>query len=167
MNMRASALCLLLLLELAAPAAGALEPVERWQFSFDAREWKPVRQSIDAPPGENTYVLPGENAYFWTEQITSGYKGVATAPDEYIAEFIQNLLERCRPLKVSPVEQTPTSVIFQWEGDCRIVGPQFEYRRVVAGRNGVHYLAYSAKPARLTPEKKAAWLAVLRNAMLK
>ena len=164
--MRSFAPCILLSLCLVALPTAAQEPPERWQFSFDAREWKPVRQSVDAPSGESTYVLPGENAYFWTEQITSGYKSVASNPDEYITAFIQNLLERCRPLKVSPVEQTPTSVIFQWEGDCRIVGPQFEYRRVVAGRSGVHYLAYSAKPARLTPEKKEAWLAVLRNATL-
>ena len=140
---------------------------DRWSFALDGREWKLVPQNLDAPAGELTYVLPGENAYFWTERITSGYQAAASSPDEYIKAFIEELLDHCRPFKVSPIAQEPASVIFQWEGDCRIAGPQFEYRRVMPGKNGIHYLAYSAKPNRLTPEKKEAWLAVIRNATLK
>lgn len=142
-------------------------PQEHWSFALDGREWKLVPQNVDAPAGERTFVLPGENAYFWTERVTTGYKLGTSSPEEHAKAFIEELLERCRPLKVTPIVQEPASVVLQWEGDCRIVGPQFEYRRLAPGKNGIHYLAYSAKPNRLTPEKKEAWLATIRNATLK
>ena len=158
------ALCLLLAASLHAEAQMA---EERWRFALDGREWKLVPQDVDAPAGEQTYVRPGENAYFWTERVVSGFQRGAENPEEYVKPFVENLLDRCRPLKVSPLAQIPSSVIFQWEGDCRIVGPQFEYRRVDQAANGIHYLAYSAKPKQLTPEKKEAWLAIIRQASLK
>lgn len=150
----------------AAPAI-AQETTERWNFPLDGREWKLVQPGADARPGERVYVRPGENAYFWSERIASGHQAGGSGPDDYIVGFVEDLIENCRPLKVSPVVQEPTSVIFQWEGDCRIVGPQFEYRRVVAATDGIHYLAYSAKPNRLTPGKQASWLAIIRAAQIK
>ena len=165
--MRLAAHVVLLLLCLAALPGAAQAPPERWRFTLGDGEWKLVQPDMDAPAGEQIYVRPGENAYFWTERITSGYKVGGASLDDYAKAFTDELLERCRPLKVSPVMHSPASVIFQWEGDCRVVGPQFEYRRVASVRSGVHYLAYASKPSRLTPEKKEAWLAVIRNATLK
>ena len=58
-------------------------------------------------------------------------------------------------------------MLLQWEGDCRITGHQFEYRRVVVAQDGVHVLAYAAKTNRLSEAKREAWLAILSNAKLK
>lgn len=160
---------LLCLLPLAVSlAASAQMPEERWRFALDGREWKlAVSQDMDSQAEELIYVRPGENAYFWTERIVSGHTRNATNLEEYSKAFVEGLLDRCRPFKVSPVAEKPASVIFQWEGDCRISGAQFEYRRVDQSGDGIHYLAYSAKPNRITPEKKETWLTIIRNATLK
>lgn len=156
-----------LLLALACTATRAQQVREWWNLKLDPRAWILNRESAGREQGERVYALQGENAYFWTELVTTGYLTTGALPDDYILGFINDLADNCRPLKVAPIEQTPTSVIFEWEGDCRVVGPQAEIRRVAIRQGSVHYLAYSAKPTRLTLEKKALWLAIIRDATLK
>lgn len=157
----------LLLVLLCGAAWPAQELAEWWDFYRDPDGWTLVRPSSEARQGERVYALKGENAYFWNELVTTGYANPGGLPDNYIIGFVNELSENCRPLKVQGVEQTPTSVIFEWEGDCRIVGPQVEIRRVAIGPKGVHYLAYAAKPNRLTPEKRDYWLNLIRAAKLR
>lgn len=140
---------------------------ERWDIPFDARDWKLAAEHREGRLTERIYVAPGESEYFWSEKIVFGHQRLAFSPDDYLAGFLEFLNEHCRPYKVRPLLQEQTNVLLQWEGDCRITGHQFEYRRVVVARDGVHVLAYAAKMNRLSEPKREAWLAILREARLK
>lgn len=166
--MRSRQTYLALFLAVLCSMAGAAQRVpEWWNFDKDPDSWVLARESGELRQGERVYVLKGENPYFWNEMIISGYAKTGGMPDNYIVGFVNELVDNCRPIKVSPIEETPTSVIFEWLGDCRIVGPQVEIRRVAVGPEGVHYLAYAAKPNRLTPDKRQFWLDIIRRATLR
>ena len=81
--------------------------------------------------------------------------------------FVEYLNENCRPFKMKPLEQKEQTVLLQWEGDCRITGEQFEYRRVQVAADGVHFLAYATKMNRLSAAKREAWLNIVGGAKLK
>ncbi len=161
--MRSGILSLLLLL--AAPAFA--QTPERWDFPFDPRDWKLAAEHREGRITERTYVAPGESEYFWNEKIVIGHQRLAFSPDDYLTGFIEHLQEHCRPFKTKPLEQERNAVFLEWEGDCRITGHQFEYRRVVVAKDGVHILAYAVKTNRLSEAKREAWLAILREAKLK
>lgn len=147
--------------------AALAQTPERWDIPFEARDWKLAAEHREGRLTERIYVAPGESEYFWSEKIVIGHQRLAFSPDDYLAGFLEFLNEHCRPYKVSPLLQEATDVLLQWEGDCRITGHQFEYRRVVVARDGVHVLAYAAKSNRLSEPKREAWLAILREARLK
>ncbi len=140
---------------------------ERWNVPIDPRDWKLVQQEGNERQAERTYVRHGENAYFWNERIVSGFRATGANPEDYIAAYVEELMESCRPLKVKAIDQDAASIIFQWQGDCRIYGPQIEYRRVTLTEDGLHYFAYATKPSRLSEAKREAWLATLRAAKVK
>lgn len=140
---------------------------QRWDFPFDPRDWKLVAESSAGRLTERIYVAPGENEYFWTERLLVAHQRLAFSPDDYLVGFLEFLDENCRPYRVRPLQQEQTDVLLEWEGDCRITGRQFEYRRVVVAKDGVHVLAYAAKTQRLTEPRRAAWLEILRTARLK
>jgi hypothetical protein len=154
------------LLFLCALPAFAQSP-QRWDVPLDPRDWKAVAEHREGRLTERIYVAPGESEYFWNEKIIIGHQRLAFSPDDYLAGFLEFLNEHCRPYKVKPLLQEKTEVLLQWEGDCRITGSQFEYRRVVVARDGVHVLAYAAKTNRLSEPKREAWLAIVRDAKLK
>jgi hypothetical protein len=140
---------------------------ERWDIPFDPRDWKLAAEHREGRLSERIYVAPGESEYFWNEKIVVAHQRLAYTPDDYLAGFIAYLDEHCRPYRMQPLQQEHTSVLLQWEGDCRITGHQFEYRRVLVAKDGVHVLAYAAKANRLSEPKREAWLAILRDAKLK
>lgn len=140
---------------------------ERWDLPLDPRDWKLVAEKREGRLTERVYVAPGESEYFWNEKIVIGHQRLAFSTDDYMTGFIDHLNEHCRPYKMKPIEQTETAVFVQWEGDCRITGQQFEYRRVVVAKDGVHVLAFAAKQNRLSEAKRQAWLSILREAKLK
>ena len=140
---------------------------ERWDLPLDARDWKLAAEKREGRLTERIYVAPGESEYFWNEKIVIAHQRLAFSPDDYLTGFLEFLNEHCRPYKVKPLQQEPAEVFLQWEGDCRITGAQFEYRRVVAAKDGVHVIAYAAKTNRLSEAKRQAWLAMLREAKLK
>lgn len=156
----------LALLCLCALPALAQSPL-RWDIPLDPRDWKAVAEQREGRLTERIYVAPGESEYFWNEKIIIGHQRLAFSPDDYLASFLEFLNEHCRPYKVKPLLQEKTEVLLQWEGDCRITGSQFEYRRVVVAGDGVHVLAYAAKTNRLSEPKREAWLAIVRDARLK
>ena len=143
------------------------QTTERWDLPLDPRDWKLAAENRDGRLTERIYVAPGESEYFWNEKIVIGHQRLAFSPDDYLTGFIEHLNEHCRPYKMKPIEQKETAVFLQWEGDCRITGQQFEYRRVVVAKDGVHVLAYAAKLNRLSEAKRQAWLGILREAKLK
>ncbi|MBX3677822.1 MAG: hypothetical protein KF853_12435 [Rhodocyclaceae bacterium] len=143
------------------------QTTERWDLPLDPRDWKLAAENRDGRLTERIYVAPGESEYFWNEKIVIGHQRLAFSPDDYLTGFIEHLNEHCRPYKMKPLEQEETAVFLQWEGDCRITGQQFEYRRVVVAKDGVHVLAYAAKLNRLSEAKRQAWLGILREAKLK
>lgn len=143
------------------------QTTERWDLPLDPRDWKLAAENLDGRLTERIYVAPGESEYFWNEKIVIGHQRLAFSPDDYLTGFIEHLNEHCRPYKMKPLEQEETAVFLQWEGDCRITGQQFEYRRVVVAKDGVHVLAYAAKLNRLSEAKRQAWLGILREAKLK
>ncbi|HMM55737.1 MAG TPA: hypothetical protein PKC23_12050 [Candidatus Desulfobacillus sp.] len=153
----------LLLLSFAATAFAE----ERWDLPLDPRDWKLVAENREGRLTERIYVAPGESEFFWNEKIVIGHQRLAFSTEDYMIPFMEWVDGNCRPYKMKPIEQTETAVFVQWEGDCRITGPQFEYRRVVVARDGVHVLAYSAKTSRLSEAKRQAWLEILRGARLK
>ena len=143
------------------------QTTERWDLPLDPRDWTLAAENRDGRLTERIYVAPGESEYFWNEKIVIGHQRLAFSPDDYLTGFIEHLNEHCRPYKMKPLEQEETAVFLQWEGDCRITGQQFEYRRVVVAKDGVHVLAYAAKLNRLSEAKRQAWLGILREAKLK
>lgn len=143
------------------------QALERWDIPLDPRDWKLAAENREGRLTERVYVAPGESEYFWNEKLVIGHQRLAFTPDDYLPTFLEFLNEHCRPYKVKPLQQEQHSVLLQWEGDCRITGHQFEYRRVVVARDGVHVLAYAAKTNRLSEAKREAWLAILRDAKLK
>ncbi len=149
----------------AAPALA--QTSERWDIPLDPRDWKLAAENREGRLTERTYVAPGESEYFWNEKIVVGHQRLAFSPDDYLTGFIEHLNEHCRPYKMKPIEQSEMAVFLQWEGDCRITGQQFEYRRIVVAKDGVHILAYAAKTNRLSEPKRQAWLGILRDAKLK
>lgn len=143
------------------------QTTERWDIPLDPRDWKLAAENRDGRLTERIYVAPGESEYFWNEKIVIGHQRLAFSPDDYLTGFIEHLNEHCRPYKMKPLGQEQTAVFLQWEGDCRITGQQFEYRRVVVAKDGVHVLAYAVKANRLSEAKRQAWLGILREAKLK
>ncbi|MBK6630479.1 MAG: hypothetical protein IPG33_05220 [Betaproteobacteria bacterium] len=156
----------LVLFCLSAAAAHA-QTTERWDIPLDPRDWKLAAENREGRLTERIYVAPGESEYFWNEKIVIGHQRLAFSPDDYLTGFIEHLNEHCRPYKMKPLEQGESAVFLQWEGDCRITGQQFEYRRVLVTKDGVHILAYAAKTNRLSEPKRQAWLGILRDAKLK
>ncbi|GIK25598.1 MAG: hypothetical protein C3F19_09345 [Rhodocyclales bacterium] len=143
------------------------QALERWDVPLDPRDWKLAAEHREGRLTERVYVAPGESEYFWNEKLVVGHQRLAFSPDDYLPAFLEFLNEHCRPYKVKPLQQEQQSVLLQWEGDCRITGSQFEYRRVIVAKDGVHVLAYAAKLNRLSEPKREAWLAILRDAKLK
>lgn len=164
--MRVLLAALLNLVLLATAPAWAQAP-ERWDIPLDPRDWKLVAVNQEGRLTERVYVIPGESEYFWSERIVIGHQRLAYSPDDYITGFVEYLNENCRPFKMKPLEQKEESVLLQWEGDCRITGEQFEYRRVQVAADGVHFLAYAAKLNRLSAAKREAWLNIVGSAKLK
>jgi hypothetical protein len=158
--------CFIALCLLAATPAFA-QPTERWDLPLDPRDWKLAAEHREGRLTERIYVAPGENEYFWNERIVIGHQRLAYTPDDYLTGFLEYLSEHCRPFRMNPLQQEQNAVLIQWQGDCRISGPQFEYRRVVVAKDGVHVLAYAAKLNRLSEPKRQAWLEMLRDAKLK
>lgn len=148
-----------------APVLG--QAPERWDLPLDPRDWKLAAENREGRLTERIYVAPGESEYFWNERVVVGHQRLAFSPDDYLTGFIEHLNEHCRPYKMKPIEQEQNAVLLQWEGDCRITGQQFEYRRVLVAKDGVHVLAYSAKTNRLSEAKRQAWLGILRDAKLR
>jgi O-acetyl-ADP-ribose deacetylase (regulator of RNase III) len=128
-------------------AALAQSP-ERWDLPLDPRDWKLAAENREGRLTERIYVAPGESEYFWNEKIVIGHQRLAFSPDDYLTGFLEFLNEHCRPYKVKPLQQEPSEVFLQWEGDCRITGQQFEYRRVVArqGRRACPRLCRQDQP---------------------
>ncbi|MDR2240012.1 MAG: hypothetical protein LBE33_06160 [Zoogloeaceae bacterium] len=158
--------CLTAALLLLTFSATAQTP-ERWDIPLDPRDWKLVAERQEGRLTERVYAAPGESEYFWNEKLTIGHQRLAFSPDDYLPAFLDFLSENCRPYKVTPIKQEASDVLLQWEGDCRITGSQFEYRRIVAAKDGVHIIAYAAKTNRLSEPKREAWLAMMRDAKLK
>ena len=156
---------LALLCLFAAPALA--QTPERWDFPLDPRDWKLVAENREGRLTERIYVAPGESEHFWNEKLVMGHQRLAFSPDDYLTSFIEYLNDNCRPYKMKPLEQTQTAVLVQWEGDCRITGEQFEYRRILVAKDGVHFIAFATKLNRLTEPKRQGWLAILRDAKLK
>lgn len=140
---------------------------ERWDLPLDGRDWKLVAENRAGRLTERIYVIPGESEYFWSERIIIGHQRMAFSPDDYLTGFVEYLNETCRPFKMKPLQQNDTAVFLQWEGDCRITGEQFEYRRVQVAADGVHFLAYASKLKNLSEAKREAWLRMLGAANLK
>ena len=163
MMMKTSLVAVLFLLTFNAFA----QTPERWDIPLDPRDWKLAAENREGRLTERIYVAPGESEYFWNEKLVIGHQRMAFTPDDYLPTFLEFLNEHCRPYKVKPLLQEPQTVLLQWEGDCRITGHQFEYRRVVVAKDGVHILAYAAKTNRLSEAKREAWLSILREAKLK
>lgn len=156
------------LLALACFGAGAIAQIaERWDLPLDRRDWKPVAERQEGRLSERVYVVPGESEYFWSERIVIGHQRQAYSPDDYLAGFVEFLNENCRPYKMKPLHQDDKAVLLQWEGDCRITGEQFEYRRIQVAPDGVHFIAYAAKRNRLSEAKREAWLKQIAGTRLK
>jgi len=156
---------LVLLCLSAAPAIAQTQ--ERWDIPLDPLDWKLTAENRVGRYTERIYVAPGESEYFWSEKIVIGHQRLAFSPDDFLTGFIEHLDEHCRPYKMKPLVQEQNAVFLQWEGDCRITGQQFEYRRILVAKDGVHVLAYAAKINRLSEAKRQAWLGILREAKLK
>ena len=75
--------------------------------------------------------------------ITSTWMSLRKA---FFHELTQSATQRCPSLKVSMIEETPDTVIFEWENDgCDGHPPQRQVRRISRGNPGVLSLAFAEK----------------------
>jgi len=162
-NLAAAAIVMLLL---PAGAVFAQTPAD-WDIPFDSRDWKLAAERQEGRTTERIYVAPGESEYFWNEKLTVAHQRLAFSPEDYLVGFLQYMSDQCRPYTSKPLVQEANDVLLQWEGNCFVTGEQFEYRRIVAAKDGVHVLAYTVKANRISEPKREAWLNILREAKLK
>jgi hypothetical protein len=145
----------------------AQEVPERWKFNFDSRRWQLGSQSTDGQQSIRQYILQGDTVEAWNELVTSFYHQ-GTLPPKAIFENMKNQLSKnCPSLHISVIEESATSILFEWRHKgCGGFPPQHEIKRIAQNSSGVLFLAYVAKTEQLSEERQKSWVSILREATL-
>lgn len=148
-------------------ASAAQEVPERWKFNFDSRRWQLGSQSADGEQSIREYILQDETVEAWSELVTSYYHQGNLAPKAIFESIKSQLSKNCSSLRVSIIEESATSILFEWRHEgCGGFPPQHEIKRIAKNSSGVLFLAYVAKTEQLSEERKKSWVSILRNATL-
>jgi len=141
---------------------------ELWVFEFDERLWALGYSQAAGDRAIREYVLAGESVENWTELVTTLYAGVSVEPHALYEHFRNDIARDCASLEISVVEETATSVLFEWRHQgCQGIAAQHELHRVVNTGTSTYSLAFVEKTQKLTAEKRGTWLSILRAASIR
>lgn len=143
------------------------EVPERWGFFFDSGGWHLGYQATDGREAIREYVVQGETVHNWRKLVTSHYYNLDVTPKVFFQRLAQSATQRCPGLKISVIEETPDTIIFEWENgnDCDGQPPQRQLHRISRGRPGVLSLQFAEKRP-YSDENRDLWLSILRNAVV-
>jgi len=141
---------------------------ERWNFTFDSRQWQLGSQSADREGAVREYVLNGQTVENWSELVTSLYLAGNVAPRALFEQFRRDLSRGCPSLRVSIIEESAENIIFEWQHEgCQGFPAQHEIRRIARGQTGTLTLSFVEKTRQLTPDKRAIWISIIKAASVK
>jgi hypothetical protein len=148
------------------PLSGPQEAPERWKFNFDSRQWQLGYQEATNQGAIREYVLQGQTVEAWSELVTSLFVARNDVSIQDLFGNIKDMLSQgCPSLSLSTIEQSASSIIFEWRHKgCQGFPPQHEIKRIVQDRAGILSLAYAAKTEELSEERRRSWISILRNA---
>lgn len=107
------------------------EVPERWAFSFDSRQWRVGHQAANRQEEIREYVLNGQTVQDWSELVTSHYFARDIAPRVLFEQFRRQISQGCPSLRVSMIEESSDTIIFEWQRDgCQGFPAQHEIRRI-------------------------------------
>ncbi len=143
----------------------AREVPERWIFAFDSREWELGDQSADHQTAIREYVLRGQTVQNWSELVTSLYmKGDVALRDQF-EQYRRGLSRDCPSLRLSIIDESVQSLIFEWQMDgCEGQPAQHEIRRFTRVKTGILSLSFVEKTRELSAEKRATWISIIKAA---
>lgn len=141
------------------------EVPERWNFSFDARQWQLASQSADRQVAVREYILSGQTVQDWSELVRSMYFARDVAPRVFFEQLRGNLSRGCPSLRVSIIDESVDSILFEWQHTgCQGYPPQHEIQRVSRGRTGTLTLSFVEKTRQLSAEKRSTWISIIKAA---
>lgn len=141
------------------------EVPERWNFAFDSRPWQLVYQAANRQNATREYVLIGQTVHDWSELVSSYYAAGEIPLRAFFEEFRRGLAHDCPSLRVSIIEETADSILFEWRHTgCQGQPAQHEIRRIESVEAGTLMLSFVEKTRELSAEKRATWLAIIKAA---
>ena len=77
-------------------------------------------------------------------------------------------LERgCPSLRISVLEESEDTILYEWQHDgCQGYPPQHEIDRATRSGKRMLVLSFVEKTTQLSPEKRKAWLTILKEASI-
>lgn len=147
---------------------GSREVPERWSFAFDSRQWQLGHQAGNPQKAIREYVLTGETVQNWSELVTSFYSAGDVAPRAVFEQFRHEMSRGCPSLRVSIIEESADTMIFEWQHDgCQGYPAQHEIRRISRSKRGVLSLSFVEKARQLAAEKRTTWISILKAATIR
>jgi hypothetical protein len=141
---------------------------ERWSFSFDTRQWQLGYQAANRQDAIREYVLHAQTVDNWSELVTSLYFAGDVAPRPLFEQAQHDLSRDCPSLRVSIIEESPETIIFEWQHEgCHGYPAQHEIRRISKGKTGTLTLSFVEKTKQLSAEKRSTWLSIIEAATVK
>ena len=132
---------------------------------FDGRGWTVGNHQRNARQSLTEYVLPGQTVENWKELVTSTVFSQPIPLAAFMEKLHASMSQGCPSLVWNVIQQDEKTVVFEWrDAGCGGFEPQNELDRVTIEQGRVYRLAYAAKvQGPLAPERRTAWLAILRQ----
>ena len=158
---------------LIAPSVGApdakkpADVPERWTFRFDDRQWELGHQAANRQEAIREYVLAGQTVENWQELVTSHYFAHGVPPRSYFEQLKAGLSPGCPSLSISVLEESEDNILFEWRHNgCQGFPAQHQVERATRSGTMTLVLSFVQKTNELAPEKRGAWLAILKDASI-
>jgi hypothetical protein len=160
----------IVLLALISSSANAKKPTEipeRWSFRFDDREWHLGYQAGNRQEAIREYVLVGQTVENWKELVTSHYFAHDVPLSSYFEQVKAGLARGCESLSISVLEESENTMLYEWRHDgCQGYPPQHQLERATRTGKETLVLSFVEKTPQLSPEKRSAWLTILKDASI-
>ncbi len=151
-------------------SSSAKEPVEapeRWSFRFYGRDWQLGHQAANRQEAVREYVLVGQTVEDWKELVTSHSYAHGVPLRPYFEQVKAGLSQGCPSLRISVLEESEDTIIYEWQHDgCQGYPAQHQLDRASRSGKRMLVLSFVEKTPQLSPEKRTAWLAILKEATI-
>lgn len=138
---------------------------EALKFGFDKRDWKMGWSKEEPNMYMFEFVVPGQTVENWKELVTyQFFPGLHITPKQMKQTFIADLRKTVPSVEVEDISSSPTDEIFEWGIEDVPAQNQFELDRIIAGKEGMHFLHYANKNINQEPAMKPVWLPILKRA---